>query len=731
MTHTCSGWQRLSRLLPEILVAICLLAPSALCQTYLKVISYNIHGMAPGSDAPTRLVHIIENFKQLDPDIVGLQEINETRGGDGSDNQGRAIADSLSSHFGRPYYYNEVETQFAWDGAYLQFNGIISKYPIVDSGFTDLPTSDFPRKVVWASIETEVGTVNFFNTHLSGDIGAEQVQVILQFIRAHEQANPAAASLLTGDFNSTPQSDAVQMLIGDQSDTTFADTYADANPSSPGYTVPAGDASSRIDYVFFGRAGDFDISASEIVFDTPYAAGQYCSDHYGVMTTFVGKLNRRLSVTGSGDFPSLLPGMHYNKTLTVTSVGNVPVDVLSIANNSSAYQISGLPQLPVTLTRGGPVLTMTIAFAPNAAGSFEDSIIIASNDSVEPYREVALRGRCLAAIAPALSGKMYAASFHGVNGTLYAVDPASGVADTIGAMRIPGVHSLTIQPSTHELYGSFANSDGSWLYRITASTGDAIPTSFLSAGDIRAIAFGSDNALYGATTSGGFCQINMEDGTITPVGVPFKYGFAGICMNPAGEVLWACVKNKIDSTYQINPLTGEVRYVGVTGFSAFTRSLAFGIDGTLYALIDNGYGTTYIATLDTLTASGLTAYPTGVDGLTAMAMSSESGSSAPRAVPSNLPAKFSLEQNYPNPFNPITTIKYTVEEIRSQVSDVSEVQIVIYDVLGREVDRLVNARQAPGNYEVKFDGTQLASGVYFYRLTAGKYMATKAMLLEK
>ncbi len=62
---------------------------------------------------------------------------------------------------------------------------------------------------------------------------------------------------------------------------------------------------------------------------------------------------------------------------------------------------------------------------------------------------------------------------------------------------------------------------------------------------------------------------------------------------------------------------------------------------------------------------------------------------------------------------------------------VSEVRMVIYDVLGREVATLVNTRQAPGTYEVRFDGSRLASGVYFYRFTAGWYSATKAMLLER
>ncbi|MDZ7766259.1 MAG: T9SS type A sorting domain-containing protein [Melioribacteraceae bacterium] len=73
--------------------------------------------------------------------------------------------------------------------------------------------------------------------------------------------------------------------------------------------------------------------------------------------------------------------------------------------------------------------------------------------------------------------------------------------------------------------------------------------------------------------------------------------------------------------------------------------------------------------------------------------------------------KFSLSQNYPNPFNPTTSIKY-------QVSSSEKVILKVYDILGREIKTLVNEVKSPGSYEVQFDASQLASGVYFYRLTA-------------
>ncbi len=96
------------------------------------------------------------------------------------------------------------------------------------------------------------------------------------------------------------------------------------------------------------------------------------------------------------------------------------------------------------------------------------------------------------------------------------------------------------------------------------------------------------------------------------------------------------------------------------------------------------------------------------------------------------PTQFVLKQNYPNPFNPTTTIKYSIPNVAAKdFSPVQNVQLKIYDILGREVATLVNEKQSPGNYSVKFDASKLNSGVYFYTLRAGNFVATKKMILMK
>ena len=89
-----------------------------------------------------------------------------------------------------------------------------------------------------------------------------------------------------------------------------------------------------------------------------------------------------------------------------------------------------------------------------------------------------------------------------------------------------------------------------------------------------------------------------------------------------------------------------------------------------------------------------------------------------------IPEAFSLLQNYPNPFNPSTVISY-------QVPANALVTLKIFDVLGREVEALVNERQNAGNHSVIFNAANLPSGVYFYRLEAGTYHDTKKLLLLK
>jgi len=89
-----------------------------------------------------------------------------------------------------------------------------------------------------------------------------------------------------------------------------------------------------------------------------------------------------------------------------------------------------------------------------------------------------------------------------------------------------------------------------------------------------------------------------------------------------------------------------------------------------------------------------------------------------------IPDKLILSQNYPNPFNPSTEINYSLKKDGIVV-------IKVFDVLGKEVAFLKNKYKKAGNYSVNFNAANLASGIYFYRITAGSFHQTKKMLLLK
>jgi hypothetical protein len=91
----------------------------------------------------------------------------------------------------------------------------------------------------------------------------------------------------------------------------------------------------------------------------------------------------------------------------------------------------------------------------------------------------------------------------------------------------------------------------------------------------------------------------------------------------------------------------------------------------------------------------------------------------------SVPTEFGLAQNYPNPFNPTTTIEYQIPVAATHVA------LRVYNVLGQTVATLVDEVKEAGSYTARWDASQMASGVYFYRLEAGDYSATRQLVLMK
>ena len=89
-----------------------------------------------------------------------------------------------------------------------------------------------------------------------------------------------------------------------------------------------------------------------------------------------------------------------------------------------------------------------------------------------------------------------------------------------------------------------------------------------------------------------------------------------------------------------------------------------------------------------------------------------------------MPDNYFLSDNFPNPFNPTTKIRYSVPHL-------TQVKIKVFDILGNEIETLVNSEKPAGTYELAWDAVNLPSGVYFYQLRAGNFINTKKMILLK
>ncbi|HEX7357277.1 MAG TPA: M1 family aminopeptidase [Ignavibacteriaceae bacterium] len=147
-----------------------------------------------------------------------------------------------------------------------------------------------------------------------------------------------------------------------------------------------------------------------------------------------------------------------------------------------------------------------------------------------------------------------------------------------------------------------------------------------------------------------------------------------------------------------SPVWKNIGFVNGKGTTSLTNS---------YSFIDNRIATSkYLYRLKQIDNDGSFTYSNEIE------------------VVISLPDKYELQQNYPNPFNPTTTIKY-------QIPVSGNVTLTLYNTLGQEILQLVNGLQNAGVYEVKFDGSNLTSGIYFYQLESGTFSQIRKLVLIK
>lgn len=176
--------------------------------------------------------------------------------------------------------------------------------------------------------------------------------------------------------------------------------------------------------------------------------------------------------------------------------------------------------------------------------------------------------------------------------------------------------------------------------------------------------------------------------------------------NPPAKVYLESFTGLLHHKYiTIDPEMPSSNPVVATGSYNFTNSATFGNDEAIMFIYDSLLANKYFQEF-------------------AKRITDAGGSVGVENIANEIPEGYVLKQNYPNPFNPVTRIEFEVP-----VSE--EVTLEIYDALGREVKQLVNKRLIPGRYGVNFRADNLSSGVYYYKLTSGKFREVKKMILLK
>ena len=416
-------------------------------------------------------------------------------------------------------------------------------------------------------------------------------------------------------------------------------------------------------------------------------------------------------------------------SVTFTNDGTDSVAISSVSTLTANFKLVN-PQVFTSKIGSLKSITAKIAFIPLAGGNYTDSLVIMSNDVNNPKLVLKLTGSGFI-IVKAAAGTMYATSGSSDGGRIYNVNTTTGTATVIGATGLSQITSLRVRPSTKEIIGLDPSGSSSCaLSRISAEGQNTQVISTIPFANLKGITFLNDTTLYVGAFAGNIYRVNYNTGAatlVTPTSTGLRVG--GLAINPKSGELWMSVRATsgiLDAIYKVDVNTGTAKLVGQTGLGVATLDIAFDKNGKLYGLTGNSSQTiaNKIITIDTTTGGAFTIKPTGTQSLQAIAFDPAELVSVGSFVAEKMPTQYSLEQNYPNPFNPTTSIRYSIPKQ-------SHVTLKVYDAIGRVITTLVDDNRQTGNYKVEIDASRLASGVYYYELTAGSFHDIKKMMLLK
>jgi hypothetical protein len=424
------------------------------------------------------------------------------------------------------------------------------------------------------------------------------------------------------------------------------------------------------------------------------------------------------------DFGRMEAGTADTLAIALTNFGADPASITAIGPLHPAYTLLDPPALPVTIPTFDS-LTIRVVFAPDAHGLVLDTLRLSTNDGVQPEFPIPLSGKGVV-FDRAVPGVIYSSSALPA-GSLYSINASTGAATVVGPLGINELHGLAIHRVTQQLYGINSTAAGSTIYKVSPGFGDALIQRSIPIINMRAIAFGEGDTLYGGTTTGKLYKFNIVTGDTIFVGTATGVVYSSFSVHPVTGMLWAGVRppgGVRDRIYRVDPATGAATLLGTTGDGAITQAVTFDHGGRLYGLKGTGVQTSSVITIDTATGAGTLLGSAGVSGLLTLVTRSDSAgaSDVDGSGTGEIPTAFALEQNYPNPFNPVTSITF-------RLPSASHVRLEVFDLLGKRVATLLDEQRSPGVHTVAMDASALSSGTYLCRMTAGGAVATRKMMV--
>jgi len=263
-------------------------------ETSIEVVTINLRHDV--DEWERRFDLIADEIVRLDPDLIGTQEIEIT-----DVDQTSALLERIAARGGADYQYYEELKIWPYGALTGEGVGILSRYPILETGLKDLVEGG--RVAVWTRVEVESGyELDFFNTHLESDdteemtadeIRTQQAGFMTDFMAA---AGDEHIQLLTGDMNTTDDTEAYDILVAGGLSDTYRAVHGDETATTGNTSTivlmegAEQDPMRRIDYIFVSGQPPDGAQASPVdsivCFQNHDEAGFYPSDHLGVMTTF-------------------------------------------------------------------------------------------------------------------------------------------------------------------------------------------------------------------------------------------------------------------------------------------------------------------------------------------------------------------------------------------------------------------------------------------------------------